>query len=296
MKTVYLVLLFHASLQLQCGKREITTYVGGEFILKCTYDTSMFQFSKKYWCKGDSRHACGILLDSDNVAKTKTSQLIDAVTRGLFVKVTHLQFKAAGVYWVGIDKIYADIMTSVKVVITEAPVSKPTLRPLSFLAGRPTCWGKAVTVRCSSAKGTSIHYAWYQQIQHKAFLIHQSSDLCLHCGTVENDSDYYCTASNDISSEKSDVVSVQVLVPAQSNCIYAVHIHGQPIYDCAERMTTTTSTQTPTLTTSQPMISLSASANQFLQGNQTNYNLLFNWAWYEMHFGIHSSDGCFLHP
>lgn len=45
--------------------------------------------------------------------------MIDLNRRGLFVKVTNLQFDDAGAYWVGIDKIYADIMTQVKVIITE---------------------------------------------------------------------------------------------------------------------------------------------------------------------------------
>lgn len=38
---------------------------------------------------------------------------------GLFVKVTGLRLVDTGVYWVGIDKIHADIMTQVKVVVTE---------------------------------------------------------------------------------------------------------------------------------------------------------------------------------
>lgn len=44
---------------------------------------------------------------------------MDAGRRGLFVKVRELRFDDAGVYWVGIDKIYADIMTWIKVVVTE---------------------------------------------------------------------------------------------------------------------------------------------------------------------------------
>lgn len=38
---------------------------------------------------------------------------------GLFVKVTGLQFEDTGVYWVGIDKIHADVMTRIEVNITE---------------------------------------------------------------------------------------------------------------------------------------------------------------------------------
>ncbi len=59
-------------------------------------------------------------MDSEGGAKnTHRSHIIDARKKGLFVKVTGLQFDDTGAYWVGIDKIYADIMTPVNVVITE---------------------------------------------------------------------------------------------------------------------------------------------------------------------------------
>lgn len=108
-----------ASLQLECDKREITAHVGGEFILKCKYGINNFLYSKKYWCRGPSRSNCEIVADSENNRNTHRSQVIDLNRRGLFVKVTNLRFDDAGAYWVGIDKIYADIMTQVKVIITE---------------------------------------------------------------------------------------------------------------------------------------------------------------------------------
>lgn len=61
-------------------------------------------------------------MDSENPAKNKYThrgRIIDANRRGLFVKVTELQFDDAGAYWVGIDKIYADIMVPIKVAVTE---------------------------------------------------------------------------------------------------------------------------------------------------------------------------------
>ncbi|XP_051805153.1 uncharacterized protein LOC110951913 [Acanthochromis polyacanthus] len=278
MRVLCLVLLFHASLQLQCDKGDIRAHIGGEFILICTYDTNQFLYSKKYWCRGDSRNTCEILVDSKSAAKTKNThrtQIIDARTRGLFVKVTNLQFDDSGVYWVGIDKIYADIMTSVSVVVTQVPVSKPRLWPLSSLADRSTCWGKSVTVRCGSEGGTGIQYAWYL----KDILLYQSSDLSLHCSLVEKDSEYYCVASNDINSEKSDLVSVQVLLSADSSCIYVVKIQGQPIYDCADRMSTTTVQPTP-LSTCQPIKTVhSATRNLTLPINQTDHNPFFRRTW-----------------
>uniref|UniRef100_A0A3P8QTZ8 Uncharacterized protein n=1 Tax=Astatotilapia calliptera TaxID=8154 RepID=A0A3P8QTZ8_ASTCA len=242
MKIFYLVLLFQASLQLECDK-EITAHVGGEFILKCKYGINHFLYSKKYWCRGPSRSNCEIVADSENSRNTHRSQVIDLNRRGLFVKVTNLRFDDAGAYWVGIDKIYADIMTQVKVIITEAdwtdisffvsvPVSKPRLWPLSSLVDRPTCWGKSVTLRCGCAKGTGVRYAWYQHIDRKDFLLHKSSDLYLHCGAVQKDCSYFCIGSNDISSEKSELISVQVLMPANSSCIYVVNIQGKNKFIC----------------------------------------------------------------
>ncbi|XP_074536750.1 uncharacterized protein LOC141798796 [Halichoeres trimaculatus] len=297
MKTVFLILSFQASLQLQCSNKQITAHVGGEFVLSCKYDTSHYLLSKKYWCRGESRKTCEVLVDSEgrtNTGSTHRSRVIDARKRGLYVKVTQLRFEDAGVYWVGIDKMNADVMTSVKVVITQVPVSKPRLWPLSSLQDRPTCWGQPVTVRCGCTKGTAIHYTWY----HSQTPLHHSSDLRLQCGiTVRTDSrNFYCVASNDISSQKSDVLSVQVLMSADNDCIFAVHMQGQPVYDCADRITTTTTltttlpqTSTTNLSTcSTTIIKIQAKArNICLSSNQTDQKHFVNRAgffplWYTL--------------
>ncbi|XP_008291553.1 uncharacterized protein LOC103365787 [Stegastes partitus] len=171
--------------------------------------------------------------------------------------------------------MYADIMTSVTVVITDVPVSKPRLWPLSSLADRSTCWGKSVTVRCGSKRGTGIRYAWYLE----DLLLCHSSDMSLDCSSVEKDNDYYCVASNDISSEKSDLLSVEVLMPADDSCIYVVKIQGQPIYDCADRMRTTTVQPTPLQTCHATKNIHSDTRNQSLQLNQTDHNLFFSRTW-----------------
>ncbi|XP_020501660.2 polymeric immunoglobulin receptor-like [Labrus bergylta] len=283
MKTLCLILLFHGSLQLQCNKKQITAHIGGDFILSCEYDATHYLFSKKYWCRGESRRTCVILLDSEGRAKTERthrSLIVDAGRKGLFVKVTKLQFDDAGVYWVGIDKMNADVMFSVKVVVTEVPVSKPRLWPLSPLLNRPTCWGQPVTVRCGCEQGTAIRYTWF----HKKAVLQLSQDLRLHCGSVKKDSgDYYCIASNEVSSQRSDGLSVQVVVPADSDCIYVINMQGQPVYDCADRMTTTTistTTPAPTPTTNPPSTPLLTSTTcqpiTKIHFEATNQSLPFN--------------------
>lgn len=60
-------------------------------------------------------------MDSENHVRSKTGRVyvVDLRKRGLFVKVTGLRFEDTGKYWVGIDKMHADIMTPIKVVISE---------------------------------------------------------------------------------------------------------------------------------------------------------------------------------
>uniref|UniRef100_A0A3Q2DZQ4 Immunoglobulin V-set domain-containing protein n=1 Tax=Cyprinodon variegatus TaxID=28743 RepID=A0A3Q2DZQ4_CYPVA len=156
-----------ASLQLKCDKREIRAYTGDEFVIVCKYDHARFLFSKKYWCRGESRNTCEILRDTDDVAKTQSTNRVSIIDRhraGLSVKVTNLQTEDSDFYWIGIDKIYADIMVSVKVIVTE--VSKPSVWPLTPLLDGPTCRGKPVTIRCGAPKGSGVFYAWYQQMHH----------------------------------------------------------------------------------------------------------------------------------
>ncbi|XP_034445796.1 uncharacterized protein LOC117764263 isoform X2 [Hippoglossus hippoglossus] len=279
-------LFFSGSLQLQCDKKQITAHIGGEFILVCKYDTNNFLSSKKYWCRGDSRTTCTILVHSEHVDQIGgRSLVIDLGRRGLFVKVTDLQFDDTGAYWVGIDKVYSDIMTSVNVLITEVPLSKPRLWPLTSLVDGPTCWGQPVTVRCGCAQGSGVRYAWHQRTRFKDSLLHLSSNLYLHCGSLGEDSDYYCVATNALSSQESEVLSVQVLRPAHSGCIYVVNLQGQPSYDCADRMCTT-SASTPALTTNGKIHT--EPGNQPLQINHTHPDLLLKrfptWAplWYTL--------------
>uniref|UniRef100_A0A673C6E0 Immunoglobulin V-set domain-containing protein n=1 Tax=Sphaeramia orbicularis TaxID=375764 RepID=A0A673C6E0_9TELE len=89
---------------------------------------------RKYWCRGDARNTCEILVHSESATKNAQKYyILDAGRRGLFVKGTGLQLKDGGTYWVGIDKIYADVMTSVKVVVTEGKnvILKPLINSAS---------------------------------------------------------------------------------------------------------------------------------------------------------------------
>ncbi|XP_032413664.1 uncharacterized protein LOC116716843 [Xiphophorus hellerii] len=282
MKILCLLLLVHTSLQLQCDKREIRAHIGGEFIIVCRYE-SKFLFSNKYWCRGPSRYSCDILQDTDGVAKPKNKNRLSIFDLPrhvkLMVKVTNLQIEDSDVYWIGIEKINADIMMSVKVTVTQVPVSKPRLWPLTPLADGATCMGKSLTVRCGGAMGTNVFYAWYQHVHHKGFLLLSSSDLSLHCGMLTEDSEYYCSASNSISNAQSDALSVKIFLPDNSSCIYVANIPGQPVYDCADRMRTTVAETSPTTICLETTKITTNTSKQSLQVNQTAMDVFFSSTW-----------------
>ncbi|KAI9545634.1 hypothetical protein NQZ68_035039 [Dissostichus eleginoides] len=104
-------------LQLQCDKKQITAPLGSDFLLSCSYENQLL--SNKYWCRGESRRTCEVLVDSEGKTRSTRVHIVDVRRRGLFVRVVDLQKGDSGVYWVGIDRPYADIMTSVSVVVTE---------------------------------------------------------------------------------------------------------------------------------------------------------------------------------
>ncbi|KAK1898829.1 CMRF35-like molecule 5, partial [Dissostichus eleginoides] len=247
MKTLVLLLL-HASLQLQCDKKQITAPLGSDFLLSCSYENQLL--SNKYWCRGESRTTCEVLVDSEGKTRSTRVHIVDVRRRGLFVRVVDLQKGDSGVYWVGIDRPYADIMTSVSVVVTEVPVSKPRLQPLVSLIEGSTCRGGPVTVRCVCSRGTAVRYSWFRHTHPEDVLLQNSADLRLTCDSLQltcdslQDAELYCSVRNEVSSERSESLRVNILPPADSHCRYVVHMPGQPVYDCA--VSTTAQTNPPT--------------------------------------------------
>lgn len=107
------------------------------------------------------------------------------------------------------------------------PVSKPTLWPVSSPLDKLSCWGEPVIVRCGCSEGSAVQYSWYQNSHHGLTLLNHSAELYLDCGTVGKESNYYCTATNGISTQDSENLSVQVLMPADSSCIYIINMQGE---------------------------------------------------------------------
>ncbi|KAG7472094.1 hypothetical protein MATL_G00104970 [Megalops atlanticus] len=239
MKVLCFILFFQSSVQLQCDRKDVAGTIGGSFTLVCQYDTNQYLFAKKYWCLGPSRSTCEILTDTDGFTKADVRGRIriqDAYRRGLFIVMMDLRFADAGVYWVGIDKIYADIMTQISVKVTEVPVSQPLVW---FLSPLPTsCWGQPLTARCRSEQGTGVSYTWYRVGESGEVLL--SGDLWLNCSVVAGGGHYYCSASNSVSSRRSQAVTAQLLRPAEEDCVYVVTLGGEGQYDCWDRLRTST--------------------------------------------------------
>ncbi|KAK3518956.1 hypothetical protein QTP70_016218, partial [Hemibagrus guttatus] len=106
---------------LQCDKTSIHTTIGRDINVLCSYNAKQFLLSKKYWCLGESRSTCEVLMDTDGFTtpRLKKKAKIYQSLRTIHILMTELQLEDTGIYWAGIDKIYADIMFRIKVVVTE---------------------------------------------------------------------------------------------------------------------------------------------------------------------------------
>ncbi|KAK7128945.1 hypothetical protein R3I94_017240 [Phoxinus phoxinus] len=210
-------------MQFKCDKTKIQATIGSTFTITCTYRTTHFRFNKKYWCAGDSRASCEVLMDTDGFTQSAyrtRAQIIDGVSRGLIVHVRDLKLDDTGIYWVAIDKIYSDIMTRIQVTVTKEAVMKPHFWPLSSL--EMTCWGQLAVFRCRSERGTDVQYTWYRVEKPNNIVLHNSTDLHLHCSNITEGSQLFCLASNDVSSQSSEFISLQILQPAHKNCVYLI--------------------------------------------------------------------------
>ncbi|XP_072552203.1 uncharacterized protein [Salminus brasiliensis] len=247
MRVLYLFLTSQVSAYLQCDKTRIHATVGRTLNVACTYNTNQFHFNKKYWCAGESRGTCEILMDTDGFTKAELKSRARITTTGFrsfHIQVTKLQLRDTGIYWVGIDKIYADIMVKIRVEVSEEAVSRPEVWPV----GSPllTCQGRSLTLRCRSERGTNVQYSWYRKANPEAVLLESASDLPLHCASLTQYGLVICSAQNTVSRESSKAVFIQVLQPGDKDCIYSLMSEGIEGYDCR---TTTPALTTTTMTT-----------------------------------------------
>ncbi|KAJ1138739.1 hypothetical protein NDU88_005120 [Pleurodeles waltl] len=205
-----------------------TVMAGSETTIRCFYDKNRFAYAEKYWCAGESRRTCDVLGDTRGFIKEKYATLLtlkDNAFGTLFITLQQPSLEDSGTYWCGIERPYADIMTSMKLKVKEEPVSSPFITFLNEPDN--TCGGKSVTVQCKSAKGFNIKYVWYKKSESTAVTILQSANLRFDCEVLPQTQEYYCEASNLESKEASHIVTAVVLTPSKENCVYLLVVNGK---------------------------------------------------------------------
>uniref|UniRef100_A0A452J225 Ig-like domain-containing protein n=1 Tax=Gopherus agassizii TaxID=38772 RepID=A0A452J225_9SAUR len=110
---------------------EKTAMEGMSTTITCSYDRRKYMFNRKYWCRGGSRSSCDVLGDTENFVKSeyKGRVLLLDNRRGYFLVTMHqLVEEDSGMYWCGIQRPYADMMTAVKLTVTEGKDSLNIIR------------------------------------------------------------------------------------------------------------------------------------------------------------------------
>ncbi|KAM9445661.1 uncharacterized protein Hap1MRO34_024417 [Clarias gariepinus] len=244
MRVLNLLLIFHVHAQLQCDKTTIHTTIGKEINVFCTYNAKQFLYSKKYWCLGESRSTCEVMMDTDGFTTPrlrKKARIYEIRPRTFYIQMTGVQLEDTGIYWAAIDKIYADIMFMIKVVVTEEAVSRPRV----WLDGSSvvTCQGQPVLLRCRTETGTNVKYSWSRKAEPQDVLLQSSNDLQFSCAFLTEDAQYICSAQNAVSREESKSISLHLLQAGEENCIYSLMSDELESYDCK------TTTASPVITT-----------------------------------------------
>lgn len=124
---------FPVHAHLKCDKTSIHTTVGRDINVICRFDLNNFIFSKKYWCHGESRNTCEVLMDTDGFTTSRLknkARIYQSSFQTFNILITGVQLEDTGIYWAGIDKLYADIMFRINVVVTEGKV----LTSVSYVA------------------------------------------------------------------------------------------------------------------------------------------------------------------
>ncbi|CAI5777841.1 CMRF35-like molecule 8 [Podarcis lilfordi] len=98
---------------------------GTSTTVTCFYDME-YRFDNKYWCRGSSRTSCDILGETKKFVKWNYKSRLTLLDnrKGVFWVTMHqLTEDDSGTYWCGIDRPFADIMTSVKLKVNKAPTT-----------------------------------------------------------------------------------------------------------------------------------------------------------------------------
>ncbi|XP_060701342.1 Fc receptor-like protein 5 isoform X2 [Hemiscyllium ocellatum] len=202
---------------------KVTGIVGRSITINCRYN-SRFKPNMKFWCHGWTRHCSYLVRTTDPGGQRGRISIKDYKAQRVFVvTMEDLRREDAGWYSCGIDKQDSDELRTVKLEVSDEPVSVPVIR---FLTPNIWCFENLVSVSCESVQGSfPIRYTWYEKTQSVGSKISENNTLDLHCQLFkQQDHQYYCIASNTQGEKSSEMVKVTIVHRSERNCIFLAQI------------------------------------------------------------------------
>ncbi|XP_043572427.1 CMRF35-like molecule 5 [Chiloscyllium plagiosum] len=118
------MLSFSVSGAILTGAAVINGSVGQSIIIRCKYNKH-YSSSPKYWCKGDNREDCVILVKTQHSRKTNSDGRITIETDNdageFLVMMDRLTKSDQGLYWCGIARFLWDLLSPVELNVAEDP-------------------------------------------------------------------------------------------------------------------------------------------------------------------------------
>uniref|UniRef100_A0A670HY04 Ig-like domain-containing protein n=1 Tax=Podarcis muralis TaxID=64176 RepID=A0A670HY04_PODMU len=167
---------------IQKNTEEIATE-GRSTTITCFYDME-YRFDNKYWCRGSSRTSCDILGETKKFVKWNYENRLTLLDnrKGVFWVTMHqLTEDDSGTYWCGIERPFADIMTSVKLKVNKGKVvTHLTLDHMSKVFSCKSPFYRWVAVLVCQAH-TNKKLSWSLRCYWKEFFILFQSPFCGSC-------------------------------------------------------------------------------------------------------------------
>ncbi|XP_069916451.1 CMRF35-like molecule 1 isoform X1 [Oryctolagus cuniculus] len=142
----------------------LTTVSGPEqglLSVKCHYAPG-WQLYKKYWCQGKAWSNCKILVITDGSEREAKNGRVairdDQSSRVFTVTVQQLRQDDAGIYWCGIERIWADPGFRIAVTVGPASTTASTTAPRTFTATTATFTAPATQEKTEGSPTVSSHH------------------------------------------------------------------------------------------------------------------------------------------
>ncbi|XP_043940917.1 CMRF35-like molecule 7 [Protopterus annectens] len=138
-KLCVLQILFISASSAVHGPSDLIASLGESITIACQYDDKNARAANKYWCKGDNRFTCYVVVQTNGsetiVQKDRTSIMDNQTIQVFYVTVVDLSGDDNGSYWCGIDILGLDAVHQVKLTVIKAStVTAPTSRQFPNIA------------------------------------------------------------------------------------------------------------------------------------------------------------------